>query len=101
MHHAKRTFGLAVAMTSALVMFSGANAGEKKSPATTPMNRDVPRHKQFLEIAKKGDIDVLFIGDSITQGWEGKGGRDVWKKHYEPLKAANFGIGGDQTGHVL
>ncbi|MEI7684863.1 MAG: hypothetical protein WCL32_07525, partial [Planctomycetota bacterium] len=29
---------------------------EKKNPATTLINRDVPRHKQFLEIAKKGDV---------------------------------------------
>jgi len=69
-----------------------------KNPATTLMNRDIPRHKQFLAIAKKGGVDVLFLGDSITHGWEGQ---KAWKKHFEPLKAANFGIGGDQTGHVL
>jgi lysophospholipase L1-like esterase len=62
------------------------------------MKRDIPRHKQFLAIAKKGGVDVLFIGDSITHGWEGQ---KAWKKYFEPLKAANFGIGGDQTGHVL
>ena len=89
-------------LASCLVVLSGGTAGEKKNPATTPMNRDVKRHKEFLEIAKKGDVDVVFIGDSITQGWGGsKGGSDVWKKYFEPLKAANFGIGGDQTGHVL
>jgi lysophospholipase L1-like esterase len=76
-------------------------AEEKKdNPAARPINRDNQRHKQFLERAKKGDIDVLFLGDSITQGWEGAG-KDVWKMNFEPLKAANFGIGGDQTGHVL
>src|SRR5207245_762612 len=70
------------------------------NPAAKLINRDVPRHKAFLEIAKKGDVDVLFIGDSITQGWEGAG-KEAWKKNFAPLKAANFGIGGDQTGHVL
>jgi lysophospholipase L1-like esterase len=70
------------------------------NPAVKLLNRDVPRHKQFLEIAKKGGVDVLFLGDSITQGWEGAG-KEAWKKNFEPLKAANFGIGGDQTGHVL
>jgi lysophospholipase L1-like esterase len=70
------------------------------NPAVKPLNRDNARHKQFLEIAKKGDVDVLFLGDSITQGWEGNG-KEEWKKNFEPLKAANFGIGGDQTGHVL
>ena len=26
-------------------------------------------HKSFLVRAKKGHIDLLFLGDSITQGW--------------------------------
>ena len=76
-------------------------AEEKKdNPAAKALNRDNARHKAFLEIAKKGNVDVLFLGDSITQGWEG-GGKEAWKSNFEPLKAANFGIGGDQTGHVL
>jgi lysophospholipase L1-like esterase len=98
---------LLAAALAALVVLSTAPLGadEKKvekqdNPAAKAIPRDVPRHKQFLEIAKKGNVDVLFIGDSITQGWEGNG-KEVWKKNYEPLKAANFGIGGDQTGHVI
>ncbi len=76
-------------------------AEEKKdNPSAKPLDRNNDRHKKFLEIAKKGDVDVLFLGDSITQGWEGSG-KEAWKKNFEPLKAANFGIGGDQTGHVL
>ena len=73
-------------------------AAQQDNPATKLLNRDVARHKQFLEIAKKGNVDVVFIGDSITQGW---GNNAAWKKNFEPLKAANFGISGDQTGHVL
>src|SRR5262249_12611506 len=42
---------------------------------------------------------VLFLGDSITQGWGGA--KEVWEKSFGPLKPANFGIGGDQTQHVL
>jgi len=86
-------FGMAFAMLAAQD-----KKEEKKSNTVTPLNRDVPRHKQFVEIAKKGGVDVLFLGDSITQGWEGK---EAWKKTFEPLKAANFGIGGDKTEHVL
>ncbi|MFN4257893.1 MAG: GDSL-type esterase/lipase family protein, partial [Gemmataceae bacterium] len=58
------------------------------------------RHESFLKRAAEGHVDVLFVGDSITQGWEGSG-KAVWAKHFEPLKAANFGIGGDRTQHVL
>ena len=50
--------------------------------------------------AGAGHVDVMFLGDSITQGWEG-GGRKPWQEYMEPLHAANFGIGGDQTQHVL
>jgi beta-glucosidase len=58
------------------------------------------RHNSFNERVKQGDVDLLFIGDSITQGWEGAG-KDVWAKHYGPRKAVNLGIGGDRTQHVL
>ena len=43
---------------------------------------------------------VLFIGDSITQGWEGDG-KEVWSKFYAHRNAVNLGIGGDRTQHVL
>ncbi len=58
------------------------------------------RHESFNEISKKGEAQLVFLGDSITHGWEGKG-KAVWENHWAPLKAANFGIGGDRTEHVL
>lgn len=85
-----------------------ARAGEKKNPATTPSPRMIPdpnwikRHQGFVAIAKEGNVDVLFLGDSITDAWRNpKGGKELFMKHFEPLKAANFGIGGDRTEHVL
>src|SRR3954463_1525520 len=71
------------------------------NPAAKPLNRDNARHKQFLEKVAKGEGDVIFLGDSITQGWEGGGGKEAWAKAFGPLKAVNLGISGDQTGHVL
>ncbi|MBL9175129.1 MAG: hypothetical protein JNL10_16440 [Verrucomicrobiales bacterium] len=44
--------------------------------------------------------EVVFIGDSITQGWEDDG-REVWERFYAPRHALNLGIGGDRTQHVL
>jgi lysophospholipase L1-like esterase len=58
------------------------------------------RHESFNEIAKKGEAQLIFLGDSITHGWDGKG-KAVWEQTWAPLKAANFGIGGDRTEHVL
>ena len=86
--------GLGAAFTTNTLCAQDAN------PAVKPLNRDIPRHKQFLKIVEKGEGDVIFLGDSITQGWEGAG-KKAWAEHFAPLKAVNLGIGGDQTGHVL
>ena len=68
-------------------------------PATRPGNW-MQRHEKINERAKQGDVDLLFIGDSITDGWQG-GGKAVWEKYYGNRKAMNAGIGGDRTEHVL
>jgi lysophospholipase L1-like esterase len=90
--------------TLALAFAIVAQAAEPKgNTATTPAPRDagwVKRHEGFVAIVKKGDVDLLFLGDSITDGWRG-GGKAVWEKNYAQLKAANFGIGGDRTEHLL
>lgn len=57
-------------------------------------------HKEMLKKRDKGGIEVLFLGDSITAGW-GNPGKEVWARDYEPLKASNFGIGGDTTRQIL
>lgn len=73
-----------------------------QAPATvTPAPRQggwMKMHESFLDRAKKGHVDLLFLGDSITQGWHDNA---VWKRYYGPRNAANFGIGGDRTEHVL
>ena len=75
-------------------------AGEEPKQTEVPLNRDVPRHRAINERARQGNVDLVFIGDSITQGWEGAGA-EVWKKRYDSRKAMNAGIGGDRTQHVL
>ncbi len=58
------------------------------------------RHAELNELARRGDIDLVFLGDSRTQRWE-EAGREVWDKYYATRKAANFGSDGDTTEHVL
>lgn len=58
------------------------------------------QHEEDKRIAKAGNIDILFIGDSITAGWESIG-THLWQENYQPLNSANFGIGGDHTGNML
>jgi lysophospholipase L1-like esterase len=76
-----------------------------KNPAIIPATRSNPtnwlaRHEGFVKQAKAGGIDLLFMGDSITDNWRSRG-KNVWEKFYAPRHAANFGIGGDRTQHVL
>ena len=107
----KLVFFLGVGSFALLALTTASHSGDKKNPATTPSVRLdkkgkpdagwLKRHEGFVEIAKKGGVDVLFMGDSITDGWRGKNGKAVWDKNFAPLQAANFGIGGDRTQHVL
>ncbi|MCP4758046.1 MAG: GDSL family lipase [Planctomycetes bacterium] len=73
--------------------------------AVEPTPRDgwhAERHEAInAKVASaKGQVDVVFVGDSITQGWE-RAGADVWNQHFADRKAINLGISGDRTEHVL
>ncbi len=57
-------------------------------------------HEANVRRVKEGDIEVVFLGDSITQGWTSVG-REAWEKNFAPLKAVNFGLGGDKTSNIL
>ena len=69
-------------------------------PTTEPVNRDGARHQLINSRAIPGQVDLLFIGDSITQGWEGAG-KEAWEKYFGQRKPMNAGIGGDRTQHIL
>ncbi len=79
-----------------------------KNSAIRPEPRDpnwVKRHEGFVALPKQG-MDVLFLGDSITDFWRrdnnpNQGGWPVWARNYESRHALNLGISGDRTQHVL
>jgi len=58
------------------------------------------RHEALKAQASLGGVDLLLLGDSITEAWPGTG-QAAWGEHLLPLKAAAFGIGGDMTQHLL
>jgi lysophospholipase L1-like esterase len=61
-----------------------------------------PRHDAFVEIAKKGDIDLLLHGDSITDWWtQGDASKAVFDKYFGSMKTANFAVAGDTTQGLL
>ena len=53
-----------------------------------------------LNKLKDGPYDMVWDGDSITDGWQG-GGKAVWAAHFGKIKTVDFGISGDQVQHVL
>lgn len=79
-------------------------ASGDENPAVFPVPRldwVVRVDANIKESSKLGDsIQVIFDGDSITDGWM-KRGRATWDKRYAQYGAFDFGIGGDKTQHVL
>ena len=113
----KQIGAVRVALCLAAMVLSVATvhgAGKGAVPATsTPTHHAVtpaPRidgwwfalQAEKIDLMKKGDIDLLMVGDSITHNFANeKVGLKVWEKHFVPLKAINLGAGGDRTQHVL
>lgn len=62
--------------------------------------KSLARHEAMNERVARGGVDLLFLGDSITQGWEGRGAQ-VWREVYAKRGAVNLGVGGDRTQHLL
>ncbi|HVU23462.1 MAG TPA: GDSL-type esterase/lipase family protein [Opitutus sp.] len=69
------------------------------------------KHERNVARAKEGGIDLLFMGDSITDFWRNEGkpgvqnpgfaGKAVFDKYWGNLRTGNFGISGDTTQGVL
>jgi len=74
----------------------------RNNTALIPAKHETKRTDLVMQRAREnpGPCDIVFIGDSITQGWEGSG-KNVWQKYYGDRKCLNLGVGGDRTQHVL
>lgn len=70
------------------------------SPATKGHNWWMPRHEAVIQRNAEGNVNIIFIGDSITHHWENNG-KEFWAKYYEPRGAVNMGFSGDGTQNVL
>src|SRR5213594_991088 len=93
-----------LACSVAIAVFAPAVARAHSANEAAPRNDPGWKDRQELlnqRTTEAGEkAQVIFIGDSITQGWEGEG-KEVWAKYYAHRNAVNLGIGGDRTQHVL
>ena len=110
----KRQFARSIILIAAVLSLAGCASRQqqlfqsvegKTHSAVTPAARAnvewwMPRQDAVNERLSQGDVDILYIGDSITHGWENTG-RTIWDRYYAPRKAVNMGFSGDRTQHVL
>ncbi len=93
-------------LLATVVAFAQTNVAPAINKCVVPVPRtDSTGTNRFLELNQRvlqnaGEAQLIFVGDSITQGWEGNG-KQVWAKYYAPRHALNLGIGSDHTQHVL
>src|SRR5215467_9596533 len=63
-------------------------------------------HEQLIEKARRGGIDVYFVGDSITRRWGTSDAQyrdffENWRRNFFGWNAANFGWGADTVQNIL
>src|SRR5262245_58162419 len=76
---------------------------ESVIPVPNPYSQEARDRTTFLpeRVRREGPMaQVVFIGASITLGWEAQG-KPYWDKEFAPLGAINLAVGGDRTQHVL
>ncbi len=104
MRHRIPQFSLLLSAIVALTVVGNLLAKEPPSSATTPAVKPganfLKQHEAINKRVAEGNVDLIFVGDSITARWAGDG-KGVWEKYYAKRNAANLGIGGDRTQHVL
>ncbi len=106
---------LAAVISLSAVVFADSNpvtSTPKTHRAVTPVARSndwwIERHEAIKERIKQGNVNLIFIGDSITHSWETSpthawenNGAEIWTQYYAPRNAVNLGYSGDRTENVL
>ncbi len=103
---------LRLCLAAVLLLLSDAAPAPHTVLAATPISRmDLPawrmRHEAKLAELRSHRVDLVFLGDSITQDYEVSGPpewRDfvpIWQRFYGDRNAINLGFSGDATSHLL
>jgi len=89
----KDIYGLADKTHSAVTPVSSYRMKEKWA---------IERHEQILKHVAHGNVDLIFVGDSITHAFEKeRRGKKVWDQYYVKRNALNLGYSSDRTQNVL
>lgn len=95
---------LVVALGMAIALLSLTQIPDHKPEAMIPVPQTeswwTAQHEHTLARIHQGEVDLLLIGDSITQGWADEG-RRIWDAYYGRRRAVNLGFNKDRTEHVL
>jgi lysophospholipase L1-like esterase len=84
-----------------LLMLQAPRLNVAATYTATPM-RLGERHEGFVEVAKKGNVDLLLHGDSITDWWQqGDENKALYEKFFGTYRTADFAIAGDTTNGLL
>ncbi len=97
---------------SLIVLAMPAGAASPGSVATTPISRLATgwwrnRFGEKRAQLRHSHVNLLWLGDSITQNWEQDGPEawrsfaPIWKRFYGDRQAVNLGFRGDSTCHLL
>ena len=106
MRHVRSSFALLLIVLSSILIVPAATilAADREFPAIVPTPQTagwwMPQHERNVARVRQGSVDLLMIGDSITQGW-GDEGRRVWERYYAHRRAVNLGFNSDRTEQVL
>jgi len=111
-----RTLVIAIAVITAAILLVTTAALPQTTSTITPKPRQsefwLNRFDEINRRIEQGNIDLLFVGDSITHFCEGTiyptnsephgtVGQAVWDEYYSQRNAVNIGIGGDKIEHIL
>jgi lysophospholipase L1-like esterase len=82
------------------------HAQDGRAPVARADENSRIAHMQLLDKARRGGIDVYFVGDSITRRWGTSDAQyrdflDHWTRNFFGWNAANFGWGADTVQNVL
>ncbi|MBC7800278.1 MAG: acetylhydrolase [Gemmatimonadaceae bacterium] len=112
--NAPRLLGRRLALGGAAALLAAADGApaNRRPVSAIPLSRlDTPwwraRHQAKLVELQARRVDLIWLGDSITQNWERSAPPDymdfapVWQRYYGDRNAVNLGFRGDNTAHLL